>query len=200
MQYKKEEVRQRILEVGSLEFYEHGFQGASLRKILKKAGTTIGNFYNYFDNKEALFDELVKEDYIKFIKFIKEHDEVERPDYLWEKSNPSMWKEVLGSLLRNLMPEFGMGFVLMVSCSKGTKYESTKQELTTMMEEHFIEHVDKLGCNHVSSHIGGVIASQIVDGLLLVIGGDYDTDTKHELMVELLLFYMIGTMGLLGDC
>ena len=37
---------------------KNGFKNASLRQIVKDAGTTIGNFYNYFENKEALFTDI----------------------------------------------------------------------------------------------------------------------------------------------
>ena len=37
------------------EFTEKGFQGASLRQIVKQAGVTTGALYGYFSSKEALF-------------------------------------------------------------------------------------------------------------------------------------------------
>ena len=39
--------QERILAVGKDEFLEHGFKGASLRAIVKKAGFTLGAFYGY---------------------------------------------------------------------------------------------------------------------------------------------------------
>lgn len=50
-----------ILAVASREFLQKGFQGASLRSIVKQAGVTTGAFYGYFKSKEELFDALVKE-------------------------------------------------------------------------------------------------------------------------------------------
>ena len=35
------------------EFLDKGFQGASLRQIVKNAGVTTGAFYGYFSSKEA---------------------------------------------------------------------------------------------------------------------------------------------------
>ena len=42
------------------EFSEKGFQGASLRQIVKQAGVTTGAFYGYFSSKEALFASIVE--------------------------------------------------------------------------------------------------------------------------------------------
>ncbi len=42
------------------EFLDKGFQGASLRQIVKSAGVTTGAFYGYFSSKEALFASIVE--------------------------------------------------------------------------------------------------------------------------------------------
>ena len=52
--------QQKILEAAKQEFLEKGFQGASLRNIVKTAGVTTGAFYGYYSNKEALFAALVE--------------------------------------------------------------------------------------------------------------------------------------------
>lgn len=43
------------------EFLKHGFQGASLHKIAKRAGITTGALYTRYKNKDALFCSLVEE-------------------------------------------------------------------------------------------------------------------------------------------
>ena len=46
---------EKIQEAAMAEFLDKGFQGASLRQIVKNAGVTTGAFYGYFSSKEALF-------------------------------------------------------------------------------------------------------------------------------------------------
>ena len=65
-QRPKEHVRAAILEAALREFAETGFARATLARIATRAGTSIGNLYKYFPNKDALFaatvpDELVAE-------------------------------------------------------------------------------------------------------------------------------------------
>jgi TetR/AcrR family transcriptional repressor of nem operon len=43
--------RRRLLEVGQQEIYLHGFQGASLEQILKRANATKGSFFHHFPSK-----------------------------------------------------------------------------------------------------------------------------------------------------
>lgn len=45
---------ERIKEAALTEFLEKGYQGASLRQIVKNAGVTTGAFYGYFSSKAAL--------------------------------------------------------------------------------------------------------------------------------------------------
>ena len=51
-----EKIQQAAMEA----FLEKGFPGASLRQIVKQAGTAAGAFSGYFSSKEARFDSLVK--------------------------------------------------------------------------------------------------------------------------------------------
>ena len=50
----------KIQQAALEEFLEKGFQGASLRKIVKQAGVTTGALYGYFSSKEALFASIVE--------------------------------------------------------------------------------------------------------------------------------------------
>ena len=50
---------EKIQEAALAEFLDKGFQGTSLRQIVKNAGVTTGAFYGYFSSKEALFNALV---------------------------------------------------------------------------------------------------------------------------------------------
>lgn len=54
---------ERIHEAAMAEFLANGYQGASLRRIVRTAGVTTGALYGYYDSKEALFAALVDEAY-----------------------------------------------------------------------------------------------------------------------------------------
>lgn len=60
MQYLKEQVRERILQSAKEEFTAHGFSNASIRNIADGSGTSLGNIYRYFTDKEALFIAVVE--------------------------------------------------------------------------------------------------------------------------------------------
>jgi AcrR family transcriptional regulator len=61
MQYPKEEIKQRILEVAREEFYKNGFSNSSMRTIASRAKMTTGGIYTYFINKEDIFVSLTRD-------------------------------------------------------------------------------------------------------------------------------------------
>ena len=54
MEEKTTATLEKIQRAAMEEFTEKGFQGASLRQIVKQAGVTTGALYGYFSSKEAL--------------------------------------------------------------------------------------------------------------------------------------------------
>ena len=55
-----EATHKKILDCGKNIFKTQGFEKANLRAICKAAGVTTGAFYGHFEDKEALFTELVE--------------------------------------------------------------------------------------------------------------------------------------------
>lgn len=53
--------RQRILNAAFQLFVDNGFHGTSMRRIARGAGVSLGNLYNYFSGKEALFTDVLFE-------------------------------------------------------------------------------------------------------------------------------------------
>ncbi len=62
-QVLKEEIRNKILLEARSEFYQLGYQVATLRSIASKAGITVGNLYRYYEGKEHLYEASVQEAY-----------------------------------------------------------------------------------------------------------------------------------------
>ena len=48
-----------ILETAAFEFAAHGFEGASLNRIIERCGMSKSSFYYYFDDKAQLFAVLI---------------------------------------------------------------------------------------------------------------------------------------------
>src|SRR5262245_40781624 len=55
-QRPKPEMRDAILGAAAATFAEVGLERATLGDIVERAGTSIGNLYKYFGNKQELFE------------------------------------------------------------------------------------------------------------------------------------------------
>ncbi|MGC9343920.1 MAG: TetR/AcrR family transcriptional regulator, partial [Bacteroidales bacterium] len=132
MQYPKEELRTKILEVARREFILKGFQQASLRQIARDAGMTTGGIYTYFKSKEEIFELIVT-------KVIQKWDQ----KYIYflsaagiEKTFLSV-KELKSPEYRNSNFHFLFNFIsvyreemkLLFFKSRGTRYENFEKDL-----------------------------------------------------------------------
>lgn len=61
----KDEVRGRICKAALRVFAEHGCAPATMASIARVAGVSTGNIYVYFENKDALFREVVPESFAR---------------------------------------------------------------------------------------------------------------------------------------
>lgn len=52
--------KQLILDVAIEEFIQQGFDAASISKMVQRAGIAKGSFYQYFEDKQDLFDHLLE--------------------------------------------------------------------------------------------------------------------------------------------
>ncbi len=53
--------RKQLLLCARRVFAKEGYHGASIDDVIRKAGVARGTFYNYFDNKRALFQNVLEE-------------------------------------------------------------------------------------------------------------------------------------------
>lgn len=58
---KYQKSRKRIINTAIKLFVKYGIQGTSMATLANKAGVATGSIYNYFENKEALINEIFRE-------------------------------------------------------------------------------------------------------------------------------------------
>ncbi|WP_299741775.1 TetR/AcrR family transcriptional regulator [uncultured Rossellomorea sp.] len=66
-QEHKEQRRSNLLEAAKEVFIEHGYEKATMKHVMDKAGVSRGGLYQYFDNKEDLFEALIEEQQMQSI-------------------------------------------------------------------------------------------------------------------------------------
>ena len=56
---KGKRTHQAVLQAAYELFLENGYAATSMRQIAERAGLALGGIYNHFDNKDAIFSELI---------------------------------------------------------------------------------------------------------------------------------------------
>jgi AcrR family transcriptional regulator len=75
----KKEKRDLYLLMAGKIFQQKGFHGTAVKDITDAAGTSVGNFYQYFENKEQVFEALINEFHKVQIEKLRELNQHEIP-------------------------------------------------------------------------------------------------------------------------
>lgn len=192
MQIKKDHIKQDLLEAGLNEFLIFGYEKASLRRIVKNANTTTGNFYNYFENKESLFDALISPSFLVF-KWIFDHHEVfDAHRDLWEIYDIPKLRSRLIVVMDKWVPELDSGFILLFKKSEGTRYAFFKEAFIDYLSDYLYDQMHRLQLNYLYKEFSKVLSKQVIDGFISILEMPIASDLKHKLMVEHLIHTMVG--------
>ena len=125
-----EGVTEKLIDAARQEFLDKGFEGASIRTIAAAAETSPRAVYTRFENKEALFMAVINPVYEGFMDIFKEDKKV-----YWEegkKKTPSITPEEFYVNYLKYAYAHKEDFLLLLTGSKGTKYERFTRELAEL--------------------------------------------------------------------
>ncbi len=86
----KPERRSALFAAATREFTEHGFEQASLNRIIAGVGMSKSSFYHYFANKTELFEQILQQALAPFAKLVQAFE----PESL---SRDEFWPAILRS-------------------------------------------------------------------------------------------------------
>lgn len=160
-QVLKEEIRESILKAALQEFFEKGYKTAAMRNIAKQAKIPTGLIYSYYENKEALFDAVLRPVRYDWERVLTAGGENE--SHYMDNEIYGLSKTEIECIL-NLF-DHRQEFIILIDKSQGTKYENEKERFIKDIEEHLNKHVNDDMDDEVFLH---VIANNFVDGLMQV--------------------------------
>ena len=123
--------KSRILLAAKQEFFEKGFHGASMRSIAEREGLTTGAIYNLFENKDFIFKTLIGNTFDELLAFLVHDSELEEKQYNMKTSDLSFITEISRRKFIKIVDFFYSNWdamKLLVCCSKGSSYESSRSE------------------------------------------------------------------------
>lgn len=150
MKVLRDDVRQRIWDAARDEFLEQGYDGASMRSIARQAGMTVGNIYLYFTSKEALFDAIVAGPVGQLSQLLHMTD-----------ANEENFR-LLVTTLHDVFIQNRVEFLILVTRSKGSRYETYKESIVDLAQRRLAE----LQPTALARELSGPIGAALVEGLL----------------------------------
>lgn len=114
-----------ILESAKTEFRKMGFEKSSLKEIAEKAGVTTGAIYKRYNGKEDLFCAVVESCINRMQEVFEQKKRVDYSLYS-DQQLKQCWEMDFDYMMWwfNILFEYKDEFVLLLTCSAGTKYEN----------------------------------------------------------------------------
>ena len=130
MAVKDHSLDNKIIKAAKSEFLKYGYQGASLHKIVKKAGITTGALYTRYQGKDELFVSLV----LEIFEASKAVSEAIYPLYVeaYKLKDPNMIVKVISEetkMFHQVLFEHYDACVLFFCKSNGSSIENKVKEM-----------------------------------------------------------------------
>ncbi len=195
---------QKIMIEGKKEFLKKGFNDASLRSIVKRAGVTTGAFYGYFSDKEALFEALVRPaaEGLKAIFLEAQHSFDQMPaktkkNIVYEYTNDEA-REMVGYIY-----EYFDEFKLLVSGAEGTAFSEFIHDIVEIEVEYtfrFVESVenDVFDAGRATPELIHIIASAFFTAVFEVVKHDMAREDADKYVKSLKQFFTAGWKSILN--
>ena len=196
--------RDNILRAAMAEFLDKGFQGASLRQIVKNAGVTTGAFYGYFSSKEALFNALVEPHAAALMgRFMEaqtsfaELPEEQQPEHMGVESSSCVhW--MVDYICQHRQP-----VKLLLTRAEGTGYEHFVHNMVEVEVEYTLQYMEVLSrlgreVPQLSRSLCHIIASGMMGGIFEIVIHDMPREQALRDVDQLRDFYTAGWLKLMG--
>lgn len=204
MRLLNDELARKILEASKKEFLEKGFQKASLRSIAASVNVTTGAVYKYYENKEALFDALVKkpadELYELYRSYNEDFSDQDMSEQLSELSDgiEDDTDGILGFVYQNYD-----AFKLIACCSQGTKYADYVERLIEIEAKSSLRLIrlmqqDGRISADFDEQLVHIISGTLFNGVFDIISRNEPIETAQEHIHILKEFYSAGWYKILG--
>lgn len=181
-QYKKEDVRNKIIENAKAEFLEKGYQNASISSIAKNSNVGVGNVYRYFKNKEAILDAIVT----PVVERIKRTLIESVPDELDENIEPhenimNVMTYVLDEII-HLSKNHKDEILIVLLKSQSTQYMTIKEEIIQSLAVKIRRLMlqSNLGTVNAFGDLSVPISAALIEGCIRIILSVYNEDNEDN--------------------
>jgi AcrR family transcriptional regulator len=201
MQKLKDAIKNKVIGAAVNEFFLLGYEKASMRAIAKTAGISVSNTYNYYKNKEELFNSITEPVFRQIESVFKQSLQ----QYSGTNSagdNVQIFIKALTDMLLQMDARQRQLLVILVEKSAGTRFEKSREQIITLLRMHFAEVVRTSGqatqINENQGFVLNIIAANYVDGLLKIMKDFRSREWAAQNLKTLLTYHLSGISSLAG--
>ena len=201
MRVLKNDIYRSILKAARSEFLNKGFKEASMRNISQKADVGLSNIYNYFKNKDEIFEAIVKPAKDEMFTFITRQHTEEYIDF--NKISPFGHQEEAMEYYINLIYKYKDEYHLLLYRSQGSSLDNFREALgnhITKVSHNYMELEKKYNpeINKISPFFIHVMSSWMVSILGEIVIHNLSKRKIREFFREYFRFSFAGWRELTG--
>ncbi len=198
MSIKADSTRENILNTAKEHFLKDGFDGASLRNILKDAGLTTGAFYKYYPTKESLFDALI-DPYLEHIYSIYDNVLNNFQELSAEEQTNQMTKssdDGINQIIDYVYDNYD-NFRLLLKCGDSGKFTDFIHNMVEREVNSTIEYIETMrkaetAIPQIDKSLFHMIATGFFSAVFQIIEHDIDKETAKNNIYKLKMFQTGG--------
>ena len=126
------------------EFLEKGFEGASVRSIGERAGMTSAGLYRHYPDKAAMFDSIVEPVINAIEQWAADHKNNAYQRVESRTDDSDLFAETFLDLIRDIIIPHKVEFRLLLTSSRGTKYENFVNDFVLSNQTEMMKMFDYL--------------------------------------------------------
>lgn len=201
------ETRNKLLESAKKEFMEKGYMKASLRTICKNAGVTTGALYFFFQDKEDLFESIVKDTVDNIWQIMQGHYSMER-GLAEEGMNTEEIHDSHGDMEEAVAIIHQMylhrdDILLVLTKAQGTKIETIADRFVETSEAHYRAMAAKMQKLHPGKSVDDKmihwLAHMQIDAFIYMITHIEKEEEGRAFILQFINYMINGWMGLWTD-
>ncbi|MCM1022502.1 MAG: TetR/AcrR family transcriptional regulator [Prevotella sp.] len=140
------ETKEKLLESARAEFSENGYMKASLRKICAGAGVTTGALYFFFKDKDDLFTAVVRQPLAEMkellVTHFRRHDSMLLMNEIYNHVDGDH-DDFSSALIHHIYENYD-AFLLLLTGSQGSRFDSAVDEIVEIIEKSYREMAENI--------------------------------------------------------
>lgn len=200
VQYKKDDIKEKIDNAALKIFVEKGYEKAKISNIATESNVSVGNIYRYYKSKEEIFYSIAPESVLENLKSILINKLTFAKDKTANELNSKNDFQLVNEEFIDYMIKNREQILIMFNGSKGTRYESLKDEAINYMikniKENYSKENNKIIYDSMNYNIIKIIYENLISMMIQVLKeSDSPEDIKKSFKI-INLYHLFGVTNL----